>query len=154
MKRTPEESEILKNFTPSKFSGDGFLGTDLRTPQEIIVEDALELERAGIDAAAIGNALGVLFDRARQAMGAMIEIMPGVTARYHESRGVIPSPFRGEGSFEKGEVAVSGLPGFGDVILTRLSIHLIERHGFFQGRGQRYRIEPGAALMLARASVR
>lgn len=154
MKQSPEESALLDNFGPSKFSGDGFLGTDQRTPQEIVIDDALELERAGMDAAVIGRSLGVFFDRVRQAMGVPVEIMPGVTASYHESRGVIPSPFRGEGTFEKGEVAVNGLPGFGDVILTRLSIHLIERHGFFQGRGQRYRIEPAAALMLARASGR
>jgi hypothetical protein len=154
MKRSPEESDMLDNFGPSKFSGDGFLGTDRRTPQEIVNADAIELERAGMDAAALGRALGVIFDRVRQAMGAPVEIMPGVTACYHESRGVIPSPFRGEGTFEKGEVAVSGLPGFGDVVMTRLSIHLIERHGFFQGRGQRYRIEPAAAILLARASGR
>ena len=149
MKRSPDESSLLGNFGPSKFSAGGFLGTDSRAPGEIVAEDARVLERAGIDADAAARALESVFDRARAALGADIEVMAGVTARYYESRGRIPSPFRGEGLVEKGEVVVRGLPGAGEIVITRLSIHLIARHGFFQGRGQRYRIEPEAAVALA-----
>lgn len=149
MKRSPDESDLLGNFGPSKFSAGGFLGSDHRAPEEIVAEDARVLERAGVDAAAAARALESVFDRARAAQGAEVEIMAGVTARYYESRGRIPSPFRGEGLFEKGEVVARGLPGSGEVVITRLSIHLIARHGFFQGRGQRYRIEPEAAAALA-----
>ncbi len=149
MKRSPEESDLLKNFGPSKFSAGGFLGEDPRSPEEIVTVDARALERAGTDRETVARALGEIFDRAREALGAEIEIMPGVRARYYESRGRIPSPFRGEGAFEKGEVAVRGFPGYGEMILTRLSIHLIKTHSFFQGKGQRYRIEPEAAVALA-----
>lgn len=149
MKRSPDESNLFGNFGPSKFSAGGFLGSDPRDPEEIVAEDARVLERAGIDAAAAARALEAVFDRARAAMGAGVEVMAGVTAHYYESRGKIPSPFRGEGLFEKGEVVVRGLPGAGEIVITRLSIHLIARHGFFQGRGQRYRIEPEAAAALA-----
>lgn len=149
MKQSPEEARLLENFGPSKFSAEGFLGTDTRSPAEMVTDDARILEGAGTDAASVARALGDVYDRVRAAGGAEITLLPGVTARYFEARGRVPSPFRGEGLFEKGEVTVSGLPGGGELIITRLSIHLIARHGFFQGRGQRYRIEPDQAAALA-----
>ena len=55
-----------------------------------------------------------------------------------------PKPiYTGFGPFSR-KAASSG-EGF---ILTSLGLALIEKHGFFQGRGSRYRIDPAQAVAL------
>ena len=56
--------------------------------------------------------------------------------------GRIPSPWPGEGVFPKGEVELSDRRSGHTVRYTPLSVHLIEAHGFYEGRGSRYRLEP------------
>jgi len=62
--------------------------------------------------------------------------------------GKIPSPFTGEGVFRKGEVVIKNRTTGDKMVLTPLSIHLIKAHGFFQGKGSGYRIEPDIAAAL------
>jgi hypothetical protein len=87
---------------------------------------------------------------AQKALGADILIRTGVTAKFYESMGRVPSPFQGDGVFEKGEVVLKDLQDDHGIIITRLGIHLIEKHGFFQGKGSPYRIDPLAAITLLR----
>ena len=60
-------------------------------------------------------------------------------------RGRLPCPFRGHGTFEKGEVVLVNLSTDRSLSVTSLSIHLVERHDFFQGVGALYRIDPQVA---------
>ena len=141
MKHSPGDGKLYDNLRPSKFSGEGFLGIDERDVEEIISADSRILENKGITPGEITSALKEAFEAAEIAMGAEIEIRPGVRASYFDSRGRIPSPFRGDGTFSKGEVVLKDDSGR-EAVITRLSINLIEKHGFFQGRGSRYRTEP------------
>jgi hypothetical protein len=133
---------------PSKFSAAGFLGSDQRPLDEIINADMREIENRGVTQAQVADSLQEVHDRARSAMGARIEIRPGLRAEFHESMGRIPSPFSGEGVFEKGQTTVYDREGSPRVILSALSIHLIRTHGFFQGKGSPYRIDPREAIDL------
>jgi hypothetical protein len=142
MKQSPFEKELIKNLGPSKFSGQGFLGTDSRSVDEIIGEDVRVLEQRGISREAIVAALTEAYEKARQAFGAEVALRPGVTVVFHESMGRIPSPFRGDGVFEKGEAVVEDARHGHRLIVTRLGIHLIAKHAFFQGKGSRYRLDP------------
>ena len=142
MKRSPGEEQILTNLGPSKFSGEGFLGDDNRSLEEVIASDLRALEASGLTNKQLVEALRDVYDRAIEAYGAAIEIAPDVTAAYYESRGKIPCPFRGHGAFEKGEVVLMDLSTDQSLSITSLSIHLIERHDFFQGIGAPYRIDP------------
>ena len=148
MKVLSRDRELIKLFRPSKFSAEGFLGDDRRTVEEIIEDDRLECARLGTTAEAIASKLAVTFMRADAAFGNPVELNPGVTATMFEARGKIPSPFRGDGVFQKGEVMVYEEDSKITLFITRLGINLIKKHGFFQGRGSRYRIEPVDALRL------
>lgn len=147
MKETPEDKSLEDRLGASKFSGEGFLGTDPRPVDEIIADDLRTLERLGLPKERLLAALRDIFDRARAELGGEVAVRPGITAIAHESMGRIPSPFRGDGVFEKGEVVVAAPSGAG-FILTSLGLALIEKHGFFQGRGARYRIDPARAAAL------
>jgi hypothetical protein len=150
MKKSPSEKELLRNLSPSKFSAQGFLGSDSRPVDEIVNADMAILERHHVSKETLVQALTNAYDMAQKALGADILIRTGVTAKFYESMGRVPSPFQGDGVFEKGEVVLKDLQDDHGIIITRLGIHLIEKHGFFQGKGSPYRIDPLAAITLLR----
>ena len=148
MQETPEDKALEDRLGASKFSGEGFLGTDHRPVDEIIADDRRTLERLGVPPEKLLAALRNAYEKARAALGGEVEIRPGLTAIAHESMGRIPSPFRGDGVFEKGDIVVTDSSSGEGFILTSLGLALIEKHGFFQGRGSRYRIDPARAAAL------
>jgi hypothetical protein len=148
MKQSPRERELHKRLEPSKFSSKGFLGEDQRALEEIIAEDHRMLEQLNITKEQLVNVLKEAYKKAKAGLGTQVNLAPGVTAFHHESRGRIPSPFQGDGVFEKGEAIVTFNDPSDKIVVTALSIHLIEKHDFFQGRGSYYRIEPSSALKL------
>jgi hypothetical protein len=137
-----------KNFEASKFSADGFLGSDPRPVDEIIADDTRDLEQAGISRHDLVAALEAAYKKSRDALGAIVEVAPSVQGEFFESRGRIPCPFRGCGVFEKGEASLSAADSHKPVFVTSLGIHMIAAHGFFQGRGSRFRIGPVEAAIL------
>jgi hypothetical protein len=147
MKETPEDKALEERMGASKFSGEGFLGTDHRPVDEIIAADLHTLARLGVSKASLVAALRGAYETARAALGGEVEIRPGIKAVAHESMGRIPSPYRGDGVFEKGDVVVAASTGE-QFILTSLGLALIEKHDFFQGHGSRYRIDPARAAAL------
>lgn len=154
MKRSPHDCTQRDKLQPSKFSAAGFLGRDERPLEEIINADVREVEQRGLTQTQVADSLQEVHDQARAAMGARVQIRPGLWAEYHESMGRIPSPFSGEGVFEKGQTTVYDREGMPRLILSALSIHLIRAHGFFQGKGSPYRIEPGEAIDLLGIAAR
>jgi hypothetical protein len=150
MKQSPSEKELIRNLSPSKFSAQGFLGSDSRPVDEIVNEDMAALERHHVSKETLAQALTAAYDMAQKAFGADILIRTGVTAVFYESMGRVPSPFKGDGVFEKGEVVVKDLKTGQGMTITRLGIHLIGKHGFFQGKGTPYRVEPLVAMKLLR----
>lgn len=148
MKRTPSEDELMDRLGPSKFSAAGFLGTDHRPVSEIIADDLRTLEQAGVTVEKLVAVLSEAYRKAREAMGAEVQAAPGVTAVFHESMGRIPSPFRGDGVFEKGDAVLTHDASGQSLVVTRLGLALIEAHQFFQGRGSRYRVDPSVAIRM------
>ena len=142
MKLSPEDQRLVHNLKPSKFSKEGFLGTDSRSVQEIIDDDLRTLKKAGVSQELLVQALKDAYLRAKNAFGAEIEIRKNVKAVFHESMGRIPSPFCKDGLFEKGEAVVTDSASNLSLVITSLGINLIEKHDFFQGRGCRFRIDP------------
>ena len=145
MKESPTDKELRERLGPSKFSGEGFLGNDTRPVQDIISHDLAVLESRGITPEIIAGRLTEIYDKAARGFGAEVEVLPGIYGKYNESMGKIPSPFTGEGVYRKGEVTVTDNESGYEIVITPLSIHLIQAHGFFQGKGSRYRIEPEKA---------
>ena len=104
------------------------------------------LTEKGVSIEALAEALTRAYQKAQRALGAEVTIRPGVVAVFHESMGRVPSPFKGDGVFAKGEAVVTKRASGQHIIVTQLGINMIERHHFFQGIGSRYRIDPETAL--------
>ena len=148
MKRAPDEHNLDARLGPSKFAAEGFLGTDTRPVEEIIADDMRALESTGVAKSALVESLRNAYETARDALGAEVSIRPGVYAVFYESMGRIPSPFRGDGVFPKGEAVITHKQTGAHLIITALGINLIREHDFFQGRGSRFRIEPDQATAM------
>lgn len=142
MKESPQTSFLQSNLRASKFSAGGFLGSDPRPVDEIIAGDLRQLEEMGRTVDEVVQLLKDAYEKIRSRLGKDVELSDGVTGRFYESMGRIPSPFRGDGVFEKGEAVVTDENSGNSLIITKLGIHLIEKHHFFQGVGCRYRLDP------------
>jgi hypothetical protein len=153
MEQSPPEKELMHNLGPSKFSAEGFLGSDSRPVDEIVSEDLWSLEKNQVDNEALVEALKSAYETAKKAFGAKVGIRSGVTAVFYESMGRIPSPFQADGVFEKGEAVVEDEESGHAIVITSLGIHLIEKYRFFQGKGSRYRIDPDMAIKIFRLSA-
>jgi hypothetical protein len=133
---------------PSQFSSQGYLGNDTRYPEEIIKEDTATLAKLGLDKKKLVAALRNAYVTAERALGNPVEIRTGVIAVHHEARGQIPSPFTEDGALQKGETVVSDKENGVSFTVTPLSLVLIDKHDFFQGKGNPYRIEPEIAARM------
>lgn len=151
MKPLPEEREVLQRMAPGVLCREGFLGPDRRGLQEILDSDRAEVERLGTTHEQIARRLGEVCEAAMAALGGEVPVAGGrLRAVFHEAMGYIPSPW-GEGlTFPKGEVELSDPRTGRKLRFTPLSVHLIARHGFYQGRGSRYRVEPAEVARMFR----
>jgi len=142
MKQSPQEARIVERMQPGVLSRDGFLGSDRRSLGEIIDTDRSALEGLGVTQERLAARMAEALKAAEAAGGAPVKVGEHLLAEHREAMGRIPSPFPGEGVFRKGEVELTDERTGVKVLMTPLSIHMVAAHGFFQGRGSRYRTEP------------
>ena len=139
MKQTPQEQKIRERM--AALSQDGFMGSDVRGLNEVIDEDRSALERMGLTTEQMADALEDVLRLAMPNFGRQVELNH-LRATYEEAMGRIPCPWGGHGLYAKGQVELVDTRTGRRVWFTPLSIHLIRAHGFFEGRGSRYRLEP------------
>ena len=139
------DKDLRHQLGPSQSSAEGYLGNDCRSPEAIVEEDKNELARLEVTAEKIAKALRESYVKAERAMGNPVRLSDTLTITYDEARGRIPSPFPGDGEFQKGQAKLSDESSGQTFLITPLSLHLIEKYGFFQGKGSAYRIEPDVA---------
>ena len=147
-RRAPLEAELYVRLGPSRISALGFLGQDPRDFEEIVADDARSLERLGVTRTQLVQSLNEVYERALAAGEDPVDVGQGVVAECLECRGRTPSPFPGEGTFPKHQVRMYRKDGPEALIITPLALHLIERHGFFQGVGSPYRIDPDKVVAM------
>lgn len=149
MKENPQEKKILDRMRPGVLSAEGFLGTDPRPLDQIVAEDAAILAAAGITAGELGGLLAELHDQVDAALGGPVALAAGqVVLEEQEVMGRIPCPYGCGALAHKAVINVRF--GNRNILLTPLHAHLIGRHGFFQGRGTIFRLEPEDAVALYR----
>jgi hypothetical protein len=141
MKITPQLRKAQDNMAPGVISASGFLGSDTRALAEIIEADEKAMAAEGLSFEETAGRMRDLLERGRKGLGEPTTIDGTWLVRVDEARGVIASPFGGEGAQK---VTVQIYRGDRDVTVSysALSITLLERHHFLQGKGSPYRLEP------------
>lgn len=150
MKQNPAEREIRDNMMPGVQSRDGFLGDDTRNIADIVAQDTAVLEEAGVSQEELATLLEDLHRRADAGLGTKVSTCNDRVSveLVSEGMGRIVCPFKCGERAHKAVVEVS-TPDT-TIRFTPLHAHLIREHGFFEGRGAHFRIEPEALIRLYR----
>ena len=134
MKENPIDSKVRQDMQ------ERFLGSDTRLIAQIIESDEAELRAAGLGADELARAMRRLTEKGMESLGDEVQA-DGFMVRVEEYMGQIGCPFKH--AVREAKRNTTAVDPRGRVMTwTDMSIHLIERHGFFQGEGSDYRLEP------------
>ncbi len=141
MKMTPFMQKAQKNMEPGVIIKTGFLGDDTRSPADIIQHDEEVMNSLGMDFETMVSKMKYLMEEGKKGLGDPITVDKTWRVVIHEARGKLPSPFE-DGLFRKINATVTRVDNGRSISFSELSLFLIERHHFFQGKGSSYRVEP------------
>ena len=120
----------------------GFLGPDERSLAAILQADDEAIRRRGLTHAHIAQHLLALRQVGWEGLGDPVPVPPHFEVRVDAARGTLPCPFGDQGSFAKVNTTVHNLKSGKEITFTDLNIHLIAAHGFYEGHGTQFRLDP------------
>ena len=143
MKQSPREKKLEEMLRSGKLVAGGFMGTDTRHPIEVIEQDVIELENLGVTTHQLVKRMEELTAMAKPRLGSWIDDPSGkLRIKSEDFKGVLVCPWPHPGHYEKRITTVQHRETGKQVVWTDLNIHMIADHGFFEGRGAFFRIEP------------
>lgn len=143
MKESPQSDNLEQILRSSKMAAGGFMGSDFRSVAEIIDADAFEVSKLGYTTRQLSTRMQEITYVAIRGLGTWVEVDAQHQAMVEEARGSIACPWPHLRRFIKRVTTVRRLDSDQTIRWTDLNIHLIAEHGFFEGRGSAFRIEPG-----------
>ena len=146
MKLAPDLKKVEEMLRSSQIVAGGFMGGDTRALPDIIEADAAELARLGFTRDMVADRMERITHLAREGQGMGVRISDELEAAVEESRGALVCPWPGEGKFLKSVTTVINRETGKSLHWSDLCIHLIREHGFFQGRGSAFRLEPAELI--------
>ncbi len=145
MKQTTEMDKIQHNMRPGGITLKGLLGTDSRKLLDILIDDDAEVQRIGTTHEAIAERMQTLRDQGMRGLGTCITVEDHFEVRVDNIRGKLPCPFE-DGIFEKTFIQVKNTRNNREITYTDLHIHMIKTHGFYEGKGSSFRLDPHALV--------
>lgn len=139
MKMTPELKKAQENMRPGVITAEGFLGTDRRNLSSILDEDAQIMRRLEINLDEATRMLRYFMKKGQKGLGEPVTVDNKWIVRTDEARGRLVCPWE-DGIFRKINVTVERKDTGDRMCFTDLSIHLLEAHGFLEGRGSIFRL--------------
>jgi hypothetical protein len=146
LKRSPEAKRLEEVLRCSRIVAGGFLGTDTRILEEIIESDGAELIRLGTTIQSISARMREITEKGKAGLGTPVKIDEKREVVVDENRGQTICPWPHAGGYQKTITTVRRLDTGATVRWSELSLHFVEAHGFFQGRGSPFRLEPRALV--------
>lgn len=147
MKMSPEYTKAQANMEPGVITSDGFLGDDRRPIVELISDDEAQMKRAGLEFDETVALMRHLMEEGRKGLGEPVTVDDKWIVQVFEARGFLASPFE-DGIFRKINAQVTlthqGKPTDHSILYSELSLHLIDKYHFFQGKGGSFRLSPTA----------
>jgi hypothetical protein len=145
--------EIQERMKPGVITKDGFLGTDHRNLVDILVEDEAHVKRMNLDHKQIAARMTELREAGKRGLGDFISVPPHFEVRVDSVRGKLPCPFGHPGLIQKTNIIVRNNAKEREIAFTDMHIHLVEQHGFYEGRGSVYRLEPNDLVDILEVEV-
>jgi hypothetical protein len=134
--------KIHENMLPGCFSAHGFLGSDKRKLVDILKADDLTVKGLSINHKAIADKMKYLTQAGKQGFGCTVIVDSIFEVTVEEYRGTIPCPYSDSHHAYKQNTQIKNLKTGKIISWTDLNIHMIEMHGFYEGVGSLFRIDP------------
>lgn len=141
MKQSLQYERAQARMRPGVIARDGFLGDDRRPLIEILDEDDAAVRRLGVTHAAIAARMRALRAAGAAGLGNAVAVPPHFDVTVDSFRGRLRCPF-GDDVAPKTNITVVNRALGREIVYSDLAIHLIAAHGFYNGRGAPYRLEP------------
>jgi hypothetical protein len=148
MKEPPQNKKLEDILRSSKFAAGGFLGGDKRSVSEIIDADLSELSKSGYTIEQVADRMQEITNAAIAGLSTWITIDKSRQAKVDEAKGQLPCPWPHPGRFAKRITILKHVESDETIMWSDLNIHLIAKHGFFEGRGSDFRIEPDRLIAM------
>lgn len=142
MKQNPEMKTAQHNMQPGVITMHGFLGRDSRDLVQIMDEDMSVIEELNITCAQIADKMEYFREHGKRGLGEFIRVDPHFAVKVDSVRGKLRCPFEDPGLVPKTNITVKNLQRDTDVTFTDMNIHCIREHGFFEGKGSFFRMNP------------
>jgi hypothetical protein len=142
MKQTEQMRKAQERMKPAVVTRDGFLGTDTRALIDILTVDDAVVNRLGAAHRDIADRMIALREAGAGGLGEFLDVPPHFEVRVDSVRGRLPCPFGDPGIFPKTNTTVRNRKLGREVTFTDLHIHMIGSHGFYEGKGSPFRLEP------------
>lgn len=142
MKQSPYLARAQKDMQPGVISKIGFLGEDERDLQDILEEDTRTVAALGLTHEQIADFMHEVTRAGRESFGSPVKYNDYLEVMVETSRGRITCPFGHPGMYPKENVQVTNTRTGESIAWTALNEHMIRHHGFYQGKGSPFRVEP------------
>ncbi|MGE4453816.1 MAG: hypothetical protein AB7D92_04720 [Sphaerochaeta sp.] len=142
MKQTPEYDKIQMQMQKGVITLYGFLGDDKRKLVDILESDNLTVRKYHTTHQAIAERMEYFREKGLGGLGEFITVDETFEVKVETVRGVLPSPFGGKGMYGKTNTTVRNKKLDRSVVYTDLHIHFVRDHGFYEGKGSPFRLEP------------
>ncbi len=142
VKQSPELNRVERNMRPMCLCQRGFLGYERRKLIEILTEDQGMVNSLGLSHEVIAQRLREITEKASGGWGDPVVVEDKFEVEVHEFRGKIPCPWGHPGLYPKTHIVLKKMETGETLLWSDLAIHLIGEHGFYQGRGSPYRLDP------------
>ncbi|MDD4081102.1 MAG: hypothetical protein PHP02_06780 [Eubacteriales bacterium] len=143
MKENPKDALLRVDMEAGRLIKDGFLGEDRRPVSDIISQDLDTLAGLQVSHVELGRAMRRLTRGGMDAIGEEADV-GDYLVKMEEYMGWLGCPFKDGRRAAKRNTWVKDKASGKEMRWTDLTIHLIEAHAFFQGRGSAFRLEPEA----------
>lgn len=153
MKQTTDLTKAQEQMKPGVITSCGFLGPDRRNLIEILVEDEAAVQRLNTTHKKIASRMKELRNQGLAGLGMFEKVDDHFEVKVDSMRGQLPSPFEDHIMIEKQNTVVRNLKLNKEVAYTDFSIHMIEFHGFYQGKGSMFRIEPAELVEILEVKI-
>lgn len=130
-----------ENMKPGIITEEGFLGDESIPIVDMIARDEGEMADAGLSFEDTAERLAYFMEEGQKGLGEPVTIDGDWLIRVVDPRGQLPCPFK-DGFFHKMTAEITRKSSGESVIVTDLSIHLLEKHHFIEGKGSQFRLEP------------
>jgi hypothetical protein len=141
MKLSPKYEKAMANMQVGVISAQGFLGDEEINLVDIITRDENEFNKLGLKFDDVAKKMRYLLKKGQEGLGETITVDNRWIVQVYEAKGNMPCPFE-DYMAQKCVITLNDKNTNNKLTYTDLSIHLLEKHHFLEGKGSTFRLEP------------